>query len=452
MTFLDFCDTYLPEVIRGWEPHLFHSVLAGLIEGLEGQSIALSTPPQHGKTVLAVVGYSSWRLYCDPSVRIIYCSYSKDLVLTKIPLISRILKEAGVEVEVDTAGRIQTPQGGGIDGVGIGGSVTGKTADVLILDDLVKNIEDVMTSHRRQKTWDFFDSVLRTRVSEDATIVSIGTRWHMDDFQGRFMDEADVSLNFPALALESDILKRNRGASLCEEIKPLAFIEGQKARMRKDWFSALYQGNPVSSEGGYFKKEDFAYWTQSGGLMVYRRQGVEQRAVFREMEVVQVVDTQYGSETGSFFVVMTVALYEGCVFVLDIVRTRVKTTEHEGILADARRKWSPAYQAIESQGAGIVLIQLLQSKGLSVKELKANQSKEMRAEVASAAYEHTKVFHPDCRGWVDDLEDELLDFPAGKRDDQVDCISYACRLALKGEARTSVRSNPALRGLTQRRR
>jgi predicted phage terminase large subunit-like protein len=320
---------------------------------------------------------------------------------------------------------------------GVGGGLTGKGAHLLIIDDPVKNAEEAQSERTREAHHDWWKSTARTRLQPGAGVILVMTRWHEDDLAGRLLadqieggDKWEV-LNLPALCEnpETDPLGRTAGEVLWPEFFDRDWMDQTKRAMGTYWFTAMYQQRPAPADGMLFKRQNFRYYERledSNLVKIYRDNDVE------------VFDISYGTK----FTTVDVAASESEQADYSVAATWVVTVNRDLLLWDLERvkfegpdlmPWlrriyfeqRPAVIAIERLGYGLAVIQELLRDGLPIVRLEPDKDKVSRALPACARYEEHRIFHPRGRHWVDDLESELLVFPNGAHDDQVDVISYA---------------------------
>lgn len=267
----------------------FHAKLARALEDVEAgkiKQLIISTPPQHGKSRLVAQEFATWYLGRNPTKRIVNCSYAAALAerngmvcrnRTADPRF-RLLWGTGLSesrVRIGTAVRRidewYLENGlGGVKSVGVGGSITGFSADMLIFDDLFSGWQDAHSVTIRDKVWNSLLSDFITRKSEGAPVVFIGTRWHPDDVVGRLLDPkwqeemkmagGDTEwtlLNLRGIARANDPLGRQPGEALFPEMKSADFLRSQMAMLGPYLASALYEGEPVAKGGNYIDPDDF---------------------------------------------------------------------------------------------------------------------------------------------------------------------------------------------------
>ena len=260
---------HLPEKSR-WKltPHLqaIDRELTDSIRQGDGRLI-LSVPPRHGKSELASKYFPAWFVGAFPHRRVILSSYEADFASSWGRKARTLLDEQGhrfgVKVARDSSAANRWDvegHGGGMTTAGVGGPITGKGADLLIIDDPVKNYEEAHSQTFRDRAWDWFTSTAYTRLEPGATCVVIMTRWHEDDLVGRIKTrlghENWRDVLFPALCeVDGDSLGRRRGDPLWPERFDAARLAAIKATLGGYQFSSLYQQRPTPEEGGMFKRE-----------------------------------------------------------------------------------------------------------------------------------------------------------------------------------------------------
>jgi hypothetical protein len=247
----------------------------------------INTPPQRGKTSRMQDG-AAWMLLRNPGLNIVFCSYEQGIAGQSSLAIRQMIEtygsgyrnvkrdplqedHLGLLLDPDRAQQTRwsladVPDGsgrkpGGIAAVGIGGALTGRQADVIIVDDPIKDAKQADSKHARDVVKNWFQSVALTRLSKDGIVIVVQTRWHEDDLSGWLLhNEPDrwEHLNIPAQAIENDPLGRQPGEYL---IDARGFEAADWEQVKKDvggrtWF-ALYQGNPTPPEGGIFQREWF---------------------------------------------------------------------------------------------------------------------------------------------------------------------------------------------------
>lgn len=241
--------------------------------------IIITMPPRHGKSEMTSVWFPSWYLELFHDHRIMLASYEADFAASWGRRVRNNLLEHEAELDVRiardfaAADRWETTEGGGMMTAGVDGAFTGKGANILLIDDPVKNAEKANSPGEREKVWNFYRSTAFTRLEPDGVVIIIMTRWHEDDLAGRLINldrqndllagedapEPFEVLNLPAIAEDNDQLNRLPGTALWPE----RFDERALAKIRNTlgtyFWSALYKQDPIPAEGGglMFREEWF---------------------------------------------------------------------------------------------------------------------------------------------------------------------------------------------------
>ncbi|WP_025692588.1 phage terminase large subunit [Paenibacillus zanthoxyli] len=414
--------------------------------------VIVTMPPRHGKSERVSKKFPAWHVGRNPSDEIIVASYSIDLS-RGFSRIARDTLSAHSEVfdtRIDPNNQSAEAWGiegfrGGVTAAGVGGAITGKGARIAIIDDPVKNAEEANSSVIRDKIWDWYTSTLYTRLTPDGRIIVVMTRWHEDDLVGRLLKkEAEeikegihegerwTVINFPALAEEDDYLGRKHGEPLWPEY---GFDERRMKQIKADVgsyvFGALYQQRPSAAQGSIFKRENFQYYREEelqGAKYFVLSSG--KRFEKKDCWCFQTVDTANSVKTiNDYFVVTTFWVTPAHdILIDDVYRTHIEGPEQKKLLKDLEYRHRPRFQAIEDKTFGTNLIQECKRDGMTVLPVKVDKDKVTRALPMSARYESGKVFHRSGAGWLEDFELELISFPRGAHDDQVDTVSMAGEL------------------------
>jgi predicted phage terminase large subunit-like protein len=266
------------------------------------------------------------------------------------------------------------------------------------------------------------------------------TRWHEDDLAGRLLaDELEGGdkwevLNLPAIAEENDALGREAGQVLWPEMFDQEWMDTTKRAMGTYWFTAMYQQRPAPADGMLFKRQNFRYYTKHA-------QAADEAPLIT-LHHGDKPDTLFDAGYGTKFTTIDVAASEkeqadytvAATWVVDVDRNLIlwdlERVQFEGpdLLPFVRRIYythKPALIGIERLGYGLTIIQELLREGLPIVRLEPDKDKVTRSLPAAARYEEHRIFHPKGAHWLDEFESELLVFPNGAHDDQVDTLSYA---------------------------
>jgi hypothetical protein len=289
---LPFCNlVHGKEYQAGWVHEDLCKLLDAFVEGCEKKlrpRLMVWVPPRHGKSHIISRAFPAFLLGKHPEWEVVNATYGQDLASDMGRFVRGVLNDAVYKsvfpgTHVDPASnamdRVDTYQGvvrggrGGYKAVGVGGSLTGRGAHVLIIDDPVKNREEADSELSRENAWNWYSSTARTRLAPGGGIIILQTRWHEDDLSGRLIERAKSDkkadqwhvYKYPAIATHDEFgldgkLRRKAGDALHPERFPLAELEQLKATIApRDW-AALYQQNPTPEDGAYFDREWFKLW------------------------------------------------------------------------------------------------------------------------------------------------------------------------------------------------
>lgn len=419
------------------------------------QRLLVTMPPRHGKSWTCSKHFPAGYLANFPDHRVLLASYEarfaarwggqvRDLIMRNADLLGiEVSSTSKAKGEWDLVGR-----DGGMQTAGIGGPLTGKGANLLVIDDPVKNAEEAESEEYQERNWDWYLSVAHTRLEPDidgleGVVLLILTRWHEADLGGKVISEHGDQwevLNLPALAEDDDELGRPRGTPLCVERFDLEALEKIRKTSGPRVWSALYQQRPTPEGGGRFQKDRFRYWdTVMGDQAYYRVTGPVGDELIAKSDTWRftTVDTAATTKKRSDFTVASVwdvappkvdergQERPALLFLVHRERVRIESVDHLQFITDIDAAWSPLWHGVEKATFGLQLIQTAIRKGFRIRELEADRDKWARSEIASILLNNGRVFFPKDAPWLGEWEDELLAFPYGTHDDQVDTFSYA---------------------------
>ena len=435
---LPFVERFNPDYLAGWVHKDICQRLEKFSEQVankESPRLMLFMPPRHGKSTLASVAFPAWHLGRHPNHEFISCSYSGSLAMSfsrkvrqllREPVYKNVFEKSRLDKDSQSVESWQTTQGGGYVAAGVGGGITGKGANVLVIDDPVKNREDAESDNNRAATWDWYTSTAYTRLSPGGGILVILTRWHDDDLAGRLLKQAEEGadqwevIRYPAIA-EIDENFRKQGESLHPERYNVDALEQiRKAIGPRDW-SALYQQNPVSDEGDYFSRDMIRY---------YEYDEIDTA----ELNYYCAWDLAIGQrDRNDYSVGIVVGIDEyDHLYVVDVVRGKYDGFELVEQILDLYETWRPGIVGIERGHIEMALGPFLQKRtrerGLSeayFKDLKVGRrDKEARARAIQGRMQQGMVYFPKVAVWTGTMVAELLRFPNGAHDDQVDALAW----------------------------
>ena len=400
----------------------------------KGKRLIVSMPPRHGKSEFISKYFPAWYLGANPDKRIILTSYESTFAKFWGRQVLNLIQNEGQKVfplainpkKYAADDFAISGHKGGMICTGIGGAITGRGADLLILDDPVKNDEEAHSITYRDNLYEWFRSTAFTRLEPGGSVILLMTRWHEDDIAGRLLrDEPEKweSLVLPAIAEENDALGRNIGEALWKERYDIKQLQEIKTTLGEYWFSALYQQRPSIEGGGIFKRTDFAYFDEESNSYLLDNQ---KRVLKENSYIIATVDLATSiSERADFSVVAIAAISSANdILILDIIREKIEGSKHIDLLKQVYSQYKPQMIGVEAVQYQISLVQIALAEGLPVKELRPDKDKFSRALPIAAKLESGKVFFKRNAPWLGDFIDELLKFPNAKHDDQVDAFAY----------------------------
>jgi len=385
-------------------------------------------PPRFGKSELTSRYFPAWYLGMFPDRRIILASYEADFAATWGRKARNLLEEFGpslfgvkVSPESSAASRWDIEgHEGGMTTAGVRGPITGKGANVAIIDDPVKNDQEAMSQTYREATWDWYRATFSTRIQGDGGIVLVMTRWHEDDLAGRLLkaqeeggDKWEV-INLPALGEDNDALGRQPGEPLCPELFTKKTLEETRTRLGSYWWNALYQQRPSPMEGGVFKRSWWKFYRQPPD---------------RFDEIIQSWDMAFKeTSSGSYVVGQVWGRIGADKYLLDQVRERMDFPTTVQAVRQLSAKWPQARaKLVEDKANGPAVIAMLQREISGLIAVNPEGGKLVRAQAISPLVEAGNVFLPDpsIAPWIHDFIEECAAFPNGANDDQVDAMTQA---------------------------
>jgi predicted phage terminase large subunit-like protein len=329
--------------------------------------------------------------------------------------------------------KLQTQPGGMAAFVGRGGSITGRGADVLIIDDPIKNSEEAQSPALRQKLWDWFTQDAMTRMmTKFACVVIVHTRWHEDDLIGRITDPTNPCysdeeaqkwkiINLPAIALENDPLGRKPGEALWPERFDLDFLYAAR-RLDSKGFSALYQQQPSPEDGDLFRAEWITTYDKSqlpDDLRVYAASD-------------HAIGEDKSRNDATVMIVGGVDKY-GDLYLLDVWWEKQGADKQVEAMLRLAKKWKPILWFAErghiSKAIAPFLRKRMQEEQnyFSIEEVTPIANKVQRAQSIMGRMSMKKVKFPKHAVWYMPAREELLKFPNARHDDFVDALAWLGR-------------------------
>ncbi len=385
-----------------------------------GARIILNWPPRHGKSEFFSYWLPAWTIDMKPWTRVILGAYEATMAehwgrKVRDHLHGHAESSTMVRQDIFAARKWQTPESGGMVTAGVQGGFTGRGADLLILDDPHKNYRDAHSPAKRRGVIDWFNSTFYTRAEPNANIIVIMTRWHEDDLCGYLIREhADDWQVFrsPAIAEVPDS-NRGIGDALCPERFTVEQLDRIRRAVGPYLWSAMYQQRPSPAEGAIFERDWFKY------------HGVDDHPTPTRFDaLIQSWDLAFKkTDTSSYVVGQVLGRVDNDYYLLDQERARATFPETIRMIGELSERWpeaEPIY--VEDKANGPAVIDTLNSKVQSLQAVTPQGDKVACARAVTPIFEQGNFYVPDPEDapWVYQYIDEMMAFPNGKNDDQVD--------------------------------
>lgn len=438
------------DYLMGW----FHrEVCARLmrfyVESVQGKRprLILTAPPRHGKSQIVSRDFPAWLFGVNPDIYIISASYNMELASAMGRDVQSIMKQPEYRelypkvnllerrssvtnmTAVQTSKYFEIPgRRGRYIAAGVNTGITGKGAQIAIIDDPFKDRRDADSPTMRARAWDWYTSTLRTRLAPGGGIIVMHTRWHEDDLVGRLLQAQEAGgekwelVSYPAIA-EHDEKFRKEGEALHPERYDLAELTAIRGAVGSYDWAALYQQHPTPRGGGIFKGSWVRHWDTEPN--VFDRVVQSWDFTFKDAAKSDYVAGQVWGKVGGNF------------YLLDAVCEKLDFVGQVRAMRRMSAKWPMALEKIvEDKANGPAIIAALGSEIPGLVPYTPRGSKTARAYAVSPLYESGNVLLPPMDGahpWVRHYLEELLSFPNAPHDDQVDATTQALdSLAVQG--------------------
>ena len=428
--FMSFVHEMWPGFING----AHHKVMAKKFEEIANgktKRLIINMPPRHTKSEFGSYMLPAWFLGRDPSKKIIQCSNTAELAvgfgrkvrnLVGSEQYAKIFPNVTLRSDSKAAGRWSTNANGEYFAIGVGGTVTGKGADLLIIDDPHSEQEAAIASTNPEvydKVYEWYSSGPRQRLQPGGSIIVIMTRWSKKDLTGRILksalekdgDEWDI-IEFPAI-LPS-------GNALWPQFWDIKELEVLREELPVAKWNAQYQQQPTSEEGALIKRDWWKVWDNENPPSC--------------MYVIQSWDTAFTKNERSDYSACTTwgVFYlnedemQPNVILLDAFKARLEFPELKEKAFNMYKEWSPDSFIVEAKASGLPLIGELRRMGIPVSEFTPTRGNDKIARLNSVTdlFASGKVWAPPRR-WADEVIEEMASFPNSDHDDLVDSSTQA---------------------------
>lgn len=398
--------------------------------------LAICMPPRYLKSHCVSVAFGAWLLGHNPSARIINASYAQDLAskhalecrtLMQSPMYKRLFRTR-LSTDKQAVDDFLTTDKGFRMATSVGGVLTGRGADFIIIDDPLKP-QDALSETERTKVNRWYDNTLLSRLDDKANgcIIIVMQRLHQDDLIGHVLEQEGWEvLSLPAIAEEDEEYPiesplgnfrytRRAGEALHAERESLADLAKMRQTMGEYDFASQYQQNPAPQGGAMVKKEWLCYYVPD-----------ERPAKFDR--IIQSWDTaNKAGELNDYSVCTTWGQKGNKFYLLHVFRRRMEYPDLKRAVKEQASLYKPQVILIEDKASGTQLIQELTAENISglIPYEPPACEKIMRFHGQTAAFENGLVLIPEEAHWLSDYVHELTTFPGSKHDDQVDSTTQA---------------------------
>ena len=404
----------------------------------ETKRLIINLPPRSLKSHAASVAFSAWLLGHDPTRQIICASYGQDLAdkhardcrsLMSGAIYRELFPGTMLSPEKSAVNDFSTTRQGFRMATSVGGVLTGRGADVIILDDILKP-DDALSDTRRKAANEWFFHTLLSRLNskENGVVIVVMQRLHQEDLVGEVIEREpwDV-LALPAIAVKDEafsyermacplVFTRKAGEALHPERESIETLKRMRESIGSYNFQSQYQQDPAALEGGLIKRE----W-----LHYYEPYAILERSPY----IVQSWDTaSKSSEINDYSVCTTWQISDGHLYLRDVFRQRLEFPSLKRAVLELQQQFQPLKILIEDRSSGTALIQALNSEyvyGIEAYTPPPGCDKYVRFAAQAIHFESGKVMLPKEAPWLNDYIREITSFPGSKHDDQVDSTAQA---------------------------
>ena len=430
--------------LDNWHIDLICHELEALLAG-KNPRLIVNIPPRYMKSIICSIAFPAYILGKNPKATIIAVSYNEDLS-QKLALDCKRVMESEWYRDTFPNTRLsknkkaiadfETSRGGGRFSTSVNGTLTGRGADYLIIDDPIKP-DDALSDLLRKKTNDWYGSTLYSRLNNknDGKIMVIMQRLHDEDFTGYLLqtDKTFKHLNIPAIAethetwqLKHKTVVRQKGEALHPARESFSQLMDAKHQMGEYHFSGQYQQNPAPREGGIIKQKWFNYYDPTELFRAIANQEIRINSIFQSWDTASKIE-QYND----YSVCLTVLRdSKGVHYILDCYREKLEFPELVNQVIQRYKSAETTYGRridvlIEDKNSGIQLIQALKTQHfITAEAVKPEHDKRTRLMAVSHLIENGSCLFPNNNPhWLLAFESELLRFPNGRYDDQCDALS-----------------------------
>ena len=421
--FIKFVKSQWPDFIEGRHHKIIGEKFNKIAQG-KLKRLIVCLPPRHTKSEFASTFFPAWMMGLRGNLKIIQTTHTAELAVRFGRRVRNIIDSddyqnvfpnLNLEADNKSAGRWTTNQGGESFYAGVGGAITGRGADLLIIDDPVSE-QDALSPTAMDGVYEWYTSGPRQRLQPGGIIVIVMTRWSTKDLVGKvlkkqgddYADQWEV-IEFPAIMPESD-------TPLWPEFWKKEELLSVKASLPVSKWNAQWMQNPTAEEGSIVKREWWRRWETAVPAYSY---------------VIQSYDTAFSKkETADYSAITTWAVFEYLdqeqIILLDAKRVRLDFPELKKLAWEEYKYWEPDCILIEAKASGTPLTQELRRMGIPVTAYTPSRGQDKIARMNSVApiFESGMVWCPD-QDFADEVVEEMASFPYGDHDDYCDSSTMA---------------------------
>ena len=431
--FMDF----VKHVYEGFIEGSHHKKVAKQFEKLAvnpGSRIIVNMPPRHTKSEFASYLLPAWLIGKNPELKIIQTTHTAELAvrfgrkvrnLMELEIYREIFPEVDLRADSKAAGRWETGQGGEYFAAGVGGAITGRGADLLIIDD-PHSEQDALSETAMEGAYEWYTSGPRQRLQPGGSIVVVMTRWSLKDLTGKLIraqandvmsDQWDI-IEFPAILPNDKVL--------WPEFWKKDELLRVKASLSLGKWNAQWQQNPTAEEGAIIKKEWWNKW--------------QKKEIPPVSYIMQSYDTAFSKkETADYSAITTWGVFQpkesgpDNLILMDAKRGRWDFPELKAKALEEYQYWEPDMVLIEAKASGTPLTDELRTMGIPVVNYTPSRGrdKHTRMHMVAPIFESGRVWAPEKK-FSEEVIDECAAFPNGEHDDFCDSMSMALIRYRKG--------------------
>ena len=430
--------SYLSFVKSQWSAFIHgdhHEIMAEAFERVakgELKRLIINMPPRHTKSEFASYLLPAWFLGLYPDKKIIQTAHTAELAvgfgrkvrnLVNSQDYKRIFTDVSLQADSKAAGRWNTNKGGEYFAIGVGGAVTGKGADLLIIDDPHSEQEGASSDiNVFNKTYEWYTSGPRQRLQPNGAIVVVMTRWHQRDLTGQIVDASikrGGSDEWEVIELPAILPS---GTPLWEEFWKLEELEALKAELPSSKWSAQYQQDPTAEEGALVKREWWRTWEYT--------EPPDCDFIIQSWDTAflknQRADFSACTTWGVFYKEGDDGMLAPNVILLDAYKDRLEFPDLKRLATEKYNEFKPDAFIVEAKAAGMPLIFELRATGIPVQEYTPSRGNDKisRVNAVSDLFSSGVVWCPESR-WAEEVIEEFAGFPNMEHDDLVDSSTQA---------------------------